>query len=148
MNVILLTDLDKLGEKYDVVTVKPGYGRNFLIPKRMAIIANATNLSKLEDYKQKEAEKTAKLVDEFKAVKAKIEAQALKIAAKAGTSGKIFGSVTNVQVAQALAEQVGVEVDRKTIEMPEEIKELGTYTAVVKLHKEVSANAQLEVFAD
>lgn len=148
MNVILLADMNKLGEKYDVVSVKPGYGRNYLIPKRMAIIANATNLAKLEDYKQKEADKTAKLVEEYNVVKAKIEAQPLKIAAKAGTSGKIFGSVTSVQVAQALSEQLGVEIDRKIIDMPEEIKELGAYTAVVKLHREVKAEAQLEVFAD
>ncbi len=148
MNVILLTDMEKLGEKYDVVSVKPGYGRNFLIPKRMAIIANATNMARLEDFRARKAAENAKLVDEFTVVKDKIEATPLKIAAKAGTSGKIFGSVTNVQVAQALAEQLGVEVDRKIIDMPDEIKELGEYVANIKLHKEVVAAAKLEVFAD
>ena len=123
MNVILLTDMEKLGEKYDVVDVKPGYGRNFLIPKRMAIIANATNMARLEDYRAKEAAKSDKLISEFKVLKEKIEANTLKIAAKAGTSGKIFGSVTNVQIAQALAEQLGIDIDRKIVDMPDEIKE-------------------------
>lgn len=148
MNVILLTDMEKLGEKYDVVDVKPGYGRNFLIPKRMAIIANATNMAKLEEYRAKQAAESEKRVDEFKAIAAKIEGKTLKIAAKAGTSGKIFGSVTNVQVAQALMEQLGVEIDRKIVDMPEEIKELGEYAAKVKLHKDVIAAVKLDVFAD
>ena len=148
MNVILLKDLEKVGEKFDVVTVKPGYGRNFLIPQKLAIIANKENMSRLDEHKAREAEKEASLIAEFETIKGKIESQTLSIGAKAGTSGKIFGSVTTVQLAQALESTMGVEVDRKIIEILEEVKELGAYTATVKLHKRVSAELKFEVVAE
>ena len=105
-------------------------------------------MARLEDYRAKEAAKSDKLISEFQVLKEKIEANTLKIAAKAGTSGKIFGSVTNVQIAQALAEQLGIDIDRKIVDMPDEIKELGDYVAEIKLHKAVVAKAKLNVFAD
>lgn len=147
MNIILLQDLEKVGSKYDVVTVKPGYAQNFLIPKKMAIVANATNLQKLDEHKQREAAKEAQVVEEFKALKTQIEALTLSIGAKAGTSGKIFGSVTSVQIAQALEER-GIEVDRRLIEMPEEVKELGDYEATVAFHRDVAAKVKFSVVAD
>ena len=148
MDVILLQDVEKVGEKHTVVSVKNGFGRNYLIPKGMAIIANETNRSRLEELKQKEAEVEAARLAEFQAVAAKLEGQVLKIGAKAGTSGKIFGSVTNVQLAQALKDQLDIDVDRRKVVMPEEIKELGSYHAHLDLHPEVEAKVYFEVFAE
>lgn len=148
MNIILLQDLEKVGEKFEVVTVKPGYGRNFLIPKKMAIIANKENLAKLEDHKQREAAKEAKLIEGYLALKEKIEATPLTIGAKAGTSGKIFGSVTSVQIIQALKDQLGLDIDRRLVDMTEEVKDLGSYKAQVKFHKQVIAAVSFDVIAD
>ena len=116
MDIILLADIDKVGDKHDVVTVKNGYGRNYLIPQGLALIANATNMKKLEDLRAKEAAAETAKIDEYKAIAAKLEGQTLKIGAKAGTSGKIFGSVNAIQISQALAEQFQVEVPRKKID--------------------------------
>lgn len=148
MDVILLQDVEKVGDKHTIVSVKNGFGRNYLIPKGMAIIANETNRSRLEELKQKEAEVEAARLAEFQAVAAKLEGQVLKIGAKAGTSGKIFGSVTNVQLAQALKDQLDIDIDRRKVIMPEEIKELGSYHAHLDLHPEVEAKVYFEVFAE
>ncbi len=148
MEIILLQDIDKVGDKYEIVKVKDGYGRNYLIPQGMAIIANATNRKKLDDIKAGEAARMAEMLSVFQAVADKLKDKVLKIGAKAGTSGKIFGSVTNVQIAAALKEQFDVEVDRKKVELPEEVKELGTYTAKLNLHPDVDARVIFEVVAD
>ncbi len=148
MEIILLKDIDKLGYKYDVVTVKNGFARNYLIPQKMAVIANATNSAKREEIIAKHEAEMAKRVDEFKAIADKLAGKVLNIPAKAGTSGKIFGSVTNVQLVQAIKEQLGIEVERRSIELTEEVKNLGTYTAIANLHKEVQANINFEVVAD
>lgn len=148
MDVILLKDVEKVGDKHTIVSVKNGFGRNYLIPKGMAIIANETNRSRLDELKQKEAEVEAARLAEFQAVAAKLEGQVLKIGAKAGTSGKIFGSVTNVQLAQALKDQLDIDIDRRKVIMPEEIKELGSYHANLDLHPEVEAKVYFEVFAE
>jgi len=148
MDIILLQDIEKVGEKHSIVTVKNGFGRNFLIPQGMAIIANKANRSRLDELKNKEAEEEASRLAEFQAVVAKLEGQVLKIGAKAGTSGKIFGSVTNVQLAQALKDQLDVDIDRRKVVMPEEIKELGSYSAKLDLHPEVGAKVYFEVFAE
>ncbi len=148
MEIILLKDVEKLGYKHDVVTVKNGYGRNYLIPQGMAVIANAVNKGKLETILADiEAKETAKL-DDYKALAEKLEGQTIKIGVKAGTSGKIFGSVTNIQVANALVEQFESEVERKKIILDENIKEVGTYEVVLQLHKEVSANMNIELVAE
>lgn len=148
MDIILLQDVHKLGSKYEVVTVKNGYGRNYLIPQGIGVIANKVNYKKLEGILEKskaeEAERIAKCEEEA----LKLEGQTLKVAVKSGTSGKIFGSVTNIQIFNALKEQLGVEVDRKLIELPEEIKEMGTYTAKVFFHPKVKANVAFELVAD
>jgi large subunit ribosomal protein L9 len=148
MNIILLQDIDKVGEKFEVVTVKPGYGRNFLIPQKMAIIANRENLVKLEDHKQRELAKEANLIESYLALKEKVEATRLSIGAKAGTSGKIFGSVTSVQIIQAIKEQIGLEIDRRLIDMTEDVKDLGAYKAEIKFHKKVVATVNFDVVAD
>lgn len=145
MEIILLRDIDKVGDKHEIVTVKNGYGRNYLIPKGFAIIANDKNRLRLEELKKDEEAKEAQLVGTYQAVADKLKDQTLKIGAKAGTSGKIFGSVTNVQIAQALKEQFDVEVERKKIEIPEEVKNIGTYKAILNLHKEVVTEINIEV---
>lgn len=148
MEIILLKDVEKLGYKHDVVTVKNGYGRNYLIPQGMAVIANATNKSKLEtilaDIEAKEAAK----IDDYKAMAEKLEGQTIKIGVKAGTSGKIFGSVTNLQIANALVEQFETEVERKKIVLDENIKEVGTYEVVLQFHKDVAAKMNIELIAE
>lgn len=148
MDIILLKNIDKLGDKHDVVSVKPGYGRNFLIPQGVAVIANKDNLKKLETIKADEEAKEAVRLDEYKQIAEKLSGQSLKIGVKAGTSGKIFGSVTNVQVARALREQQNLDIERKKIVVSEDIKELGTYTAKLNLHKEVSTSIDFELVAE
>ncbi|MCB0646856.1 MAG: 50S ribosomal protein L9 [Saprospiraceae bacterium] len=148
MDIILLKNIDKLGDKHDVVSVKPGYGRNYLIPQGVAVIANKDNLKRLETIKADEEAKEAVRLDEYKQIAEKLAGQSLKIGVKAGTSGKIFGSVTNVQVARALREQQDLDIERKKIVVSEDIKELGTYTATLKLHKEVSTTIDFELVAE
>lgn len=145
MEIILLKDVEKLGDKYEVVTVKDGYGRNFLIPQKMGVIANTPNLNKLRSLKEAEESKRAKLLEEFRAHAAAIEGKVLTIGAKSGTTDKIFGSVTNVQIANRIKEEYGIELDRKIISIDEEVKTLGEHKATVKLHKEVIANLTFEV---
>jgi len=145
MKVILLKDMEKLGSKYDVATVKDGYGRNFLIPRKFAVIANKTNMNKLQSLKAAEEKKMAAMLEEFKKQAESIEAKVFEIGAKAGTTDKIFGSVTNVQLANKLKEDLGIDIDRKIIEIEEEVKTLGTHKALVKLHKDVVATMTFEV---
>lgn len=148
MDIILLKNLESLGDKHDVVSVKPGYGRNYLIPQGVAVIANAANMKKLDVLKADEEAKESARLDEYKAIAAKLEGQTLKIGVKSGTSGKIFGSVTSVQVARALREQLDLDIERKKIALPEDIKEIGTYTATLNLHKEVSTKIDFDLIAE
>jgi large subunit ribosomal protein L9 len=145
MEVILLQDVDKVGAKHEVVSVKDGYGRNFLIPQKLAIIANRGNRARLDDLKKQEATREAKMLGQYQEIAASLKDAVLKIGAKAGTTGKIFGSVTNVQLASALKEQFNIEIDRRKIILPDEVKTLGTYTAVLQLHPEVEVNLAFEV---
>ena len=148
MEIILLKDIDKVGDKHTVVTVKSGYARNYLIPQGLAIVANKPNMAKLNEIIQKEEEAIAARLAEFEAIAEKLKGQVLKIGAKAGQSGKIFGSVTNVQIANAIKEQFDIDIERRKIEMPEEVKELGAYTAKLNLHPQVDCNVSFEVFAE
>jgi large subunit ribosomal protein L9 len=148
MEIILLKDIDKLGDKHEIVKVKPGYGRNYLIPQKMAVIANATNRGKLDKLIAEEEAREAARVSEYREILAKLDGQTLKIAVKAGTSGKIFGSVTSVQIANMIKENFGVEIERKKIGMPEEVKEIGTYQAAINLHKEVTGSINFELVQD
>ena len=148
MEIILLKDVDKVGDKYEVVTVKNGYGRNYLIPQKVGVIANATNLKKLDDLKAKEDAEIAARLSEFQELADQLKDKTLKIGAKSGTSGKIFGSITSAQIANALAEQLNIEVERRKVALPDEIKTLGTYTAVLNLHPEVDSKIDFEVVAE
>jgi len=145
MDVILIKDLDKLGYRHDVVTVKNGYGRNYLIPQGYAIIANKENKAKLDKILEEEQAKVAARLEEFQELATKLKDVTLNIVAKAGTTGKIFGSVSNVQIANALQEQAEIEIERRKISLPEEIKTLGKYTAVLDLHPEVDCKVDFEV---
>ncbi|MBL7828710.1 MAG: 50S ribosomal protein L9 [Saprospiraceae bacterium] len=144
MNIILLEHIEKVGAKHEVVKVKDGYGRNYLIPKGLAIVANKPNLARLEGLKKQSAKKEGALVATYKELAAKLQGVTLKIAAKAGDTGRLFGSVGSQHIVKALAEN-GVEVDKRIVEMPEEVKELGNYTAIVKFHPEVQTEVAFEV---
>lgn len=148
MQVILLKNVEKLGYKHDLVEVKPGYGRNYLIPQGLAKIANKANMADLDAIKQKEAEVEAARLSEYQEMATKLEGVVLSIGAKAGQSGKIFGSVTNVQIAAALKEQLDLDIERRKIEIEEEVKELGTYSAQLNLHPEVQPKVSFEVKAE
>ncbi len=148
MQIILLQDLEKVGDKHDVVQVKNGYARNYLIPNGFAVIANTPNMAKLDSLKEKEAQAELAKVDEYKVIATKIDGKTVKILVKAGTSGKIFGSVNNVQVINALKESFDVDIARKKVQLPEDIKELGTYEAAINLHPEVTAKVHLELVKD
>ncbi len=148
MEVILLRDVDKVGGKHEIVSVKNGYGRNYLIPQKLAIIANTTNRKRLADLVRQEETKQAKMVGHYQEIADKLKDQVLKIGAKAGTSGKIFGSVTNVQIIAALKEQFDVEVERRKVELPEEVKNIGDYKAILNLHKDVVCELDFEVVAE
>ncbi len=147
MQVILKEDVVNLGYKDDIVTVKDGYGRNFLIPQGKAVIASESARKVLaEDLKQR-AHKLAKIKEDAEALAAKLKDVSLTIGAKTSSTGTIFGSVTNIQVAEAL-EKAGYSVDRKIIYIKDAVKEVGSYKAVVKLHKEVSVEVPFEVVSE
>jgi large subunit ribosomal protein L9 len=148
MDIILLKELDKVGGKHEIVKVKDGYGRNFLIPQGRAIVANAGNRKMLNELVKQEDKKESKRLDEYKEMAAKLDGVTLKIGAKAGTSGKIFGSVTNVQIANALKEQAGIEIERKKIVLEEEVKSIGTYSAKLNLHKDVQTSVAFEIIEE
>ena len=148
MEIILLQDMPHLGTANSVVKVKPGYARNYLVPQGLAVVASPSNKNKLMQKIRQQEAKRAELLAECQEKAAKITAVTLRIAAKAGTSGKIFGSVNNVQIAQAIKEQAGVEIDRRSVTLPEEVKMLGTYTAAITLHPEVRASVKFDVFDD
>lgn len=145
MDIILLKDIDKVGYKHDVVSVKPGYGRNYLIPQGMALLANASNMKRLAEFKKREERSEMAKLDLYKEMAEKLAGQTLKIGAKAGKEGKIFGSVTNVQIAAALKEQLDLEIERRKIQMPDEVKYIGAYEATMNLHPEVVTNVAFEV---
>ena len=148
MQVILIQDVNNLGGTNELITVKNGYGRNYLIPQKFAVEASPSNVKMMEERKKQQAKKEAKLLAELNSVIAVLNNGALKIGAKTGTSGKIFGSVTSVQIAAAIKDQLGIEILRKKIELPVEVKELGTYTAIINLHKEVIGKVEFEVSAE
>ncbi len=148
MQVILLKNIDKLGDKHEVVKVKDGFGRNYLIPQEMAIVANSSNLKQLGALIQRQEAAENKRLDEYKVIAEQLKSISLKIGAKAGTSGRIFGSVTSIQLSQALRAQANIDIERKKIHLNDEIKEIGTYSARIDLHKEVSVTINFEVVAE
>ena len=145
MDIILLNDVDNVGYKHTIVKVKNGYGRNYLIPQKLAIIANESNRKRLDEIMKQDSIKSEKMLDEYKVMADKMAKTTLKIEAKAGSTGKIFGSVTNVQIAQALKAQLDMDVTRRIIHIEEEVKNLGSYTAEIRFHKDVDAKVNFEV---
>ncbi len=148
MDIILLQDVEHVGYKHELVTVKDGYGRNYLIPQGLALIANGANKARLKELQRREESMEAKRLGEYQEMAAKLDGQVLRIGAKAGTSGKIFGSVTNIQVVNALKEQFDLDIERRKVQLPDNVKELGTYKMVVALHKEVQPEVTFEVVAE
>lgn len=147
MEIILKEDIKGLGYKNDIVNVKPGYGRNYLIPRGIAIIASVSNKKMIEENIRQAAHKAEKALKDAEAVAEKIGDLKLDIKTKAGESGKIFGAITALQVSDALAEK-GFEIDRKKITFRNNIKEIGEHSVVLDLHKEVHHEITLNVVAD
>lgn len=147
MKIILKEDIPSLGYKDDVVEVKSGYGRNYLIPTGKAVIATPSALKVLAENQKQRAHKLAKIKAEAEAMAAALEGVSLTIGAKTSSTGTIFGSVGNIQIAEAL-EKLGHNVDRKVILIKDTVKEVGNYTATIKLHKEVSVEVPFEVVSE
>jgi len=148
MQVILIQDVNNLGGANEVVTVKNGYARNFLIPQKMAVEASTSNLKQLEERLKQIRKKEEKMLAEINKVIAALQEGPVTIGAKTGTSGKIFGSVTTVQVAKAVREQKGYEIDRRRIQLLDEIKELGSYKAKVDFGNGNETEITLEMVAE
>ena len=148
MEIILLKDIDNLGDKHSIVKVKPGYGRNYLLPQKMAVIANEANKKKLDALIAEEEAKEAARVDEYKVLLAKLEGTTIPLKVKAGSTGKIFGSVNAIQVIQAIKEIHNIDIERKKITLPESIKELGTFEIMLNLHKDVKGTFNIELQQD
>jgi large subunit ribosomal protein L9 len=148
MEVILKKNVDNLGYTNEVVTVKPGYGRNFLIPQGYAVLATASAKKAHEEIMKQKAHKDSKILAEAQELGAKLEATTVKIVTKAGDKGKIFGSVNTIQLSDALKAE-GIEVDRKSLKIKEEpIREVGTYEATANLHKDVKTTFSFEVVGE
>jgi len=148
MEVILLKNVDKLGYRDELVNVKPGYGRNYLIPQGYALLATPSNKKAHEEKLKQRAHKESKIIAEAQELAAKIQEVVLKITTKVGENGKIFGSVNTVQLAEAL-KAAGHEIDRKSLKIKDEpIKEVGTYDAEANLHKTVKAAFKFEVVGE
>ncbi|AXY75844.1 50S ribosomal protein L9 [Paraflavitalea soli] len=148
MDIILIQDVDNLGGANEVVKVRNGYARNFLIPQKFAVEANPSNLKQLEERMKQIRKKEEAMLKEVNAVIAKLKDGVLKIGAKTGTSGKIFGSVTSLQISRAIRAQKGYELDRKRISIVDEVKELGTYKATVDFGNGNSTEVEFEVVAE
>src|SRR4051794_11925511 len=148
MQVILIQDVDNLGGTNELVTVKDGYARNFLIPQKKAVEANSSNLKKMEEKQKQQTKKEAKLLSEINSVIAVLKESPLRIGAKTGTSGKIFGSVTSLQISRATRDQKGYEIDRKRISITEEVKELGLHKASIDFGNGNNTEVEFDVVAD
>jgi len=148
MQIILIQDVNNLGGANEVVTVRNGYARNFLIPQKMAVEASPSNLKQLQERVKQQKKKEDKMLAEINKVIAALQEGSLNIGAKTGTSGKIFGSVTNVQVSRAIREQRGYEIDRRRIQLLDEIKELGIYKAKVDFGNGNETEITIEVISE
>ena len=147
MKLILKEDIANLGYKDDVVEVKSGYGRNYLIPQQKAVIATPSALKMLAENQKQRAHKLAKIKADAEAAAAALEGVTLTIGAKTSSTGTIFGSVNSIQIAEAL-EKLGHTVDRKLIYLKDAVKEVGSYKATIKFYKEVSVEIPFEVVSE
>lgn len=145
MQVILIQDVDNLGGKNELVTVKNGYARNYLIPQKFAVEASPSNLKQLEEKLKVKAKKEAAMLAEINKVVEVLKSSPVKVGAKTGTSGKIFGAVTSLQIARAIRDQKGYEIDRKRIIIVDEVKELGSYKATIDFGNGNNTEIEFEV---
>jgi large subunit ribosomal protein L9 len=148
MEIILIQDVDNLGGKNETVKVKNGYARNFLIPRKLAVEANPSNRKQLDERLKVVKKKEDQMLAQFNNVVAKLNEAPLKVGAKTGTSGKIFGSVTPLQISRAIRDQKGYEIDRKKIHITDEVKELGSYKASIDFGNGQHAEVSFEVVAE
>ena len=148
MELILKQSVENLGEINDLVKVKNGYGRNFLIPKGLAIIANEANKKTLNENLKQQEHKAAEVYKEAKDAAEKIQKASISVGAKVGKDDKIFGSVTNIQLADAINSITGIKVDRKKVNILDTIKKTGTYNASIELHRELTIETKFEVVSE
>ncbi len=145
MQVILLQDVKALGKRGDLVNVSDGYARNYIIPKKLGLEANAKNLNDLKLKKAAEVKKQKELLEEAQALAKNLESKNLEVKIKAGEGGKTFGSISSKEIAGALKTQHGLDIDKKKLNLPEPIKTIGTHTVSVKLHPQVTAELKVKV---
>lgn len=148
MEVILIKDVDNLGAAHELVEVRPGYARNYLIPQKYAIEASSSNKKILEERRKVLVKREEKLMAEIAKVSEVLKASPVKLGAKIGTSGKIFGSVTAIQLARAIREQKGYEIDRRRISIVDDVKEAGTFKAQIDFGKENIVELEFEVIPE
>jgi large subunit ribosomal protein L9 len=148
MEIILTQDVENLGSYNEVLKVRPGYARNFLIPRGLALVANSANKAIIAQKVKQYQAKQEKAMAELRAIAEQLNNAVITVGAKTGTSGKIFGAVTTLQVVDALKKQKSIEVDRKKVTLADDIKMLGTYAATILLHKEISVSINVEVVAE
>lgn len=147
MKVILKQDVEKLGQRGDIVTVKDGFGRNYLIPKGMALVATDSVVRHQQELRRQAAHKILKQKDDAEALRDLIEKQEVVVRARVGEESRIFGTITAPQIAEELASR-GLEIDRRKIELDEDIRTLGVFTGSIKLHHDVVAKVKIRVEAD
>jgi large subunit ribosomal protein L9 len=145
VKVILQKDVKNLGKKGDVLEVAEGYGRNFLLPRGLAVEANAGNLRQIEQQKKAEAAKNTRELKQAQAVAEKLSGKGLTIRARVGGAGKLFGSITSQELADQLKEQLAVDIDKRKIDLKEPIKSLGSYSVTARIHPEVHVTFKVEV---
>ena len=148
MKVILQQDVKKVGSKGDIVEVSEGYGRNFLLPKKLAVEATAANLETAKQKANSAARKKQQATDEARLLAAQLEKVSVKVAVRIGEGGKLFGSVTGKDVADALAKEHGIDIDRRKISLKSEVTGAGEYEAVIKVHPEIQSTIRVLVVAE
>ena len=147
MKLILQQEVKKLGNKGDIIDVSEGYARNFLLPKQLAVVATSTNVNSAVQKKAAAERKSQQLLDEAKVMAAQLAKVSVVVEAKMGNAGKLFGSITAQDVADALKQQYNIDLDKRKIEIKETIKSLGNYPITIKIHSEVSAQIEMQVVA-
>lgn len=145
MKIILIQDVKKLGKKGEVIEVNDGYARNYILPQKLGVEANSKNMNDLKLQKMKEEKDAQKLLDEARELADKIAAQPVTVKMKAGEGGKVFGSVSSKEIAEAMKKQSGLEIDKKKIQLPEPIRSFGFHEVGVRLHPQVTGTLKVKV---
>ena len=145
MKVILLQDVKALGKKGELVNVNDGYARNFILPKKLGVEANSRNMNDLKLQKAHEEKRAQEIYEEARALGAQSAASSVRVSIKTGEGGKIFGSVSSKEISQAASEQLGLDIDKKKMQLPSPLKSLGTHMVPVKLHPKVTVELKVVV---